>query len=277
MKNFILACIFLSLTFAFTQNCEAYKYQGDTSKYKACIIAKERAGHYQFSKAYQTAMDQALEIDSTYAYAYFGKSVAYLKSGDFMTWKALIDKAVFYDPEQHLWYRGWCRFQFFRDYKGAIQDIEEFDRLVDDDIGQSQNGVYHLNIAKGLCYKGIGEYSKAIEILEKQIQINEKDSYVGAYDYLHLGVLYLESRQFQKAVDTFNKQSEANELAENQYYLALAYLELDKRAQYRSGLEQAKKLYLEKKRMYDSYTTPMDKIYLKDIETEIQKADTKNS
>lgn len=274
MKNLIIASVCFSFSFAFTQNCEAYKFLGDTLKYEACIKAKERAGHYQFSKAYQIALDEALEIDSTYAYAYYAKSVAYLKSGDFITWKQLIDKAVKYDPKEHLGYRGWCRYQFFRDYKGAIQDIEELGRLVDYDIGQSQNGTYHLNIAKGLCYKGIGEKEKAIEILAKQIQLNEEDSFVGSYDYLHLGVLYYETKQFQKAAEAFKKQSDTNKLAENQYYLALVFLNLEKEAEYKSCLEKAKQLYVEKKRMFDSYSHPMDKIYLDTIENELKKAKT---
>ena len=273
MKYFYFSTLLLSFSNLFAQpNCEAYKYYGDTLKYKACKKAMHIKGHYQFSKKYQTVLDESIEIDPTFDYAYWAKSIAYLKSGDFVTWKKLIDKAVELKPKEHLGYRGWCRYQFFRDYKGAIKDIEKLDSLVDYDIGQSQNGTYHLNIAKGLCYKAIGEKEKAIEIIEKQITLNEEDNFVGAYDYLHLGVLYLETENFNKAIELFEKQSKDNELAENQYYLALVFKKLNKHTQYKSCLEKAKELYISQKRVYDSYSNPMDKIYLENIENELKTA-----
>ena len=273
---FLLFFLALSHQLSAQPNCEAFKYLGDDVKWKACKKASEIRGHYQFSKEYQQILDEAIEIDPTFDYAYWAKSIAYLKSGDFVTWKRLIDKAVELNPKEHLGYRGWCRYQFFRDYKGAIADIEELDRLLSYDIGQSQNGTYHLNIAKGLCYKAIGEIEKAIEILEDQINRNEKDNYVGVYDYLHLGVLYLNTGRPNEALASFKKQSELNNLAENQYYSALASLELNQSNEYISRLKQAKELYLARKRMSDPYTSPIDKIYLSDIEAELEKASIKN-
>ncbi|WP_019039399.1 tetratricopeptide repeat protein [Psychroflexus tropicus] len=273
MKYFNLLMLLFAFSSSLAQpNCEAYKYYGDTLKYEACKKAMEIKGHYQFSKEYQTVLDESIEIDPTFDYAYWAKSIAYLKSGDFVTWKKLIDKAVEYNPKEHLGYRGWCRYQFFRDYKGAIKDIEKLDSLVDYDIGQTQNGTYHLNIAKGMCYKAIGEKEKAIAILEKQIKLNEEENFVGAYDYLHLGVLYLETEKFEKAVETFKKQSENNEVAENQYYLAMTYLKLDKPTEYKSCLDKAKELYIGERRMTDPYSNPMDKIYLENIENELKTA-----
>lgn len=271
MRIFIFLSSILLPIISFAQNCEAYKYYGDTLKYEACRVAMKRAGHYQFSKEYQIALDKSLEIDPTFDRAYFSKSIAYLKSGDFVTWKKLIDKAVQYNPKEHLGYRGWCRYQFFRDYKGAIEDIEKLDSIVDYDIGYSQNGTYHLNIAKGLCYKALGEKEKAIEILEKQVKLNEEENFVGAYDYLHLGILHLETGNLEKAVRTFKKQSKEYELAENQYYLAMTFVEMGKQTESNSCLEKAKELYIRNRRMYDNYSNPMDKIYLADIENAIKK------
>lgn len=271
MKIFnLLILISISQFLTAQPNCEVYKFSGDTLKYKACKKAMEISGHYQFSKEYQTILDEAIKIDPTFDYAYWAKSIAYLKSGDFITWKTLIDKAVELNPNEHLGYRGWCRYQFFRDYKGAIADIEKLDSLVTYDIGQSQNGTYHLNIAKGLCYKALGENEKATTIIENQIQLNEEENFVGAYDYLHLGVLYLEAKEWEKAFEAFHKQSEYNELAENQYYLALTFKAVGKLTDYKSCLEKAKQLYLKGSKMFDPYSDPMDKIYFETIERELK-------
>ena len=273
MKYLILLLLQFSFLSVFTQpNCNAFKFYGEALKHKACNKAMEIKGHYQFSKKYQTVLDKSIAIDSTFDYAYWAKSIAYLKSGDFVTWKKLIDKAVEYKPKEHLGYRGWCRFQFFRDYRGAIKDIEKLDSLVDYDIGHSQNGTYHLNIAKGLCYKATGEKEKAIEIIKNQIKLNEHEDFIGAYDYLHLGVLYLETKRFEKAIEMFKKQSQTYEIAENQYYLAEACLKLENWIENISCLEKAKSLYIEQRKMTDPYTNPMDKIYLGNIESELKIA-----
>lgn len=273
MKALCICILLFQVSVMFAQpNCEAYKYSGDTLKYQACTKAMEAKGFYQFSKEYQTVFDRALAIDSTFDYAYWAKSIAYLKSGDFITWKKLIDKAVKYNPEGHLGYRGWCRYQFFNDYEGAINDIELLDSLVSYDIGYSQNGTYHLNVAKGLWYAALGENHKALGIIEKQVSQNELDDFIGQFDYLHLGVLYLKTGEFTQALEAFGQQEKVNPLAEAKYYSALTYLKINDIQGYKSSLEQALVLYTDDQIMTDTYSTPLDKIYLVDIQNELEKA-----
>lgn len=265
LSTLLLLCY--SLQAAAQVNCEAFKMQGNEVKYKACIASEKRAGHYQFSRYYQEAFDEALEIDSTYVHAYREKSTAYLKSGDFITWKQLMDKAVLYDPYGQLDYRGWCRYQFFRDYEGAIKDIERLDSLVDYDIGHSVNGDYHLHIARALCYKALGNPKKAIDIITQQLK--DKSHFIGSYDYLHLGVLYLESGDYSKAIETLKKQEEFNDLAENRFYIALAYKAVGNNNEYINNLQTAKQKYDGRMHMFDPYVEMMDQIYLEDLEKEI--------
>lgn len=268
MKIFVfIAFIFLSYSLNAQPNCEAYKYYGDELKYQACKTAEKRKGHYQFSKKYQEALDEALSIDSTFAYAYKIKSTAYLKSGDFITWKKLIDKAVKYDPEGELFYRASCRYQFFRDYKGAIRDIELLDSLVDYDIGYSQNGDYHLNIIKALSYKAIGKPKEALKIFEQQL--SDSTYSLGKYDYLHLGVLHLELENYHMALQALKRQEIENDIAENRYYMALTYRKIGELEKCIENLEIAKKKYESEVRMLDPYVEKMDQIFLSDILQEI--------
>ena len=269
-----LFLLIITGSFLFGQpNCEAYKYYGDTLKYEACKKAEERNGHYQFSMEYQAALDASLEIDPTFDFAYRAKSVAYLKSGDFLTWKFLIDKAVELNPIEHIGYRGWCRYQFFRDYEGAILDIEKLDSLTDFDIGESANGDYHLHVARALCYKAIKKEEKALEIMETQLF--NKDHFVGIYDYLHLGVLYFEKGDFEKAMRAFEVQEKENSLAENQYYMARTFKALGNESRYLGSLMKSKELYEGERRLSDTYTHPYDKIYLEDILSELKIAERK--
>lgn len=43
------------------------------------------------------------------------------------------------------------------------------------------------------------------------------------YDHFHLGVMYYQSGQYEKAIVNLNKQLTQYDLAEVQYYLALTY------------------------------------------------------
>jgi len=262
--------IFFTLTLHFygQVNCEVFKLEGNQVKYNACIAAKEAGKHYQFAKEYQEIKDKALAIDSTYHNAYWAKSIAYLKSGDFLTWKKLIDKAVKLSPKTHLGYRGWCRYQFFRDYKGAIADIEEFERIIKGNIGYCQNGDYHLIIAKAICYKAIGEKDKAIQIITDYILKNNKEG--DLYNYYHLGVLYYETKNYEKAKSSFLNQIETNDLAENRYYLSLTYKSLKEIENYKKELSKALKKYKEGYKMKEAYTHHYDKVFLKDIESELE-------
>lgn len=246
-------------------NCEVFR--ADSARYQACLKSQQTSGHYQFSRKYQEVLDEALAIDSTYAPAYKAKSVAYLKSGDFIGWKRLMDKAVALAPKDYLGYRGWCRYQFFRDYAGAIADIERLDSLVDYDIGTSANGVYHLQVARALCYKALGQPEKAIAITEQQFQ--NPEHILGNYDYLHLGILYLESGQPEKALQEFEKQQAYNPMADAAYYAAQAYSELNQSEKAYAQLLQAKKLYQQDLHMFDPYTEVMDRIYLRQIEDKL--------
>jgi len=215
--------------------------------------------HYQFSKAYHEILDESIIIDPTFAYAYNRKSIAYLKSGDFVSWKYYTDKAVLYNPLEYLGHRGYIRYLCFRDYEGALRD---FDRL--DSLGYRSD---QYGMARALCYKSIGQHDKAIEILETAFR--SEDHSIGHSDYLHLGVIYLEKNEYRKAVNSFLKQSEENENAENQFYLALAYKGLDMPAEYKKHLNTSKELYMAGNRLSQLYIDPIHKIYLANIEDEL--------
>lgn len=184
----------------------------------------------------------------------------------------IIDKAVDLHPTVHLGYRGWCRYQFLRDYKGAISDFEKLDSLSVHDIGYYINGDYQLNLAKALCYKAIGQKAKAIEIMEQQLA---KDNYTPmSYDYLHLGVLKMEVGDLDGGMVYLKKSIAYNEyLSEPYYFLVLIYKKKKSIKDFAQNEEKAKTHYLKGYRRFDAYTHPMDKIYFVDIERELKTLD----
>ena len=244
-------------------NCNAYLFYGDTSKFHACIQANKVEHHYQFEKIFHEILDTALMIDSTYAYAYREKSVAYLKSGDFITWKKLIDRAVKFDSIGNLGYRAWCRYQFFRDYQGCIDDIEKLESLTKFDIGFGANGAYHLITTKALCYRALKQTEKSIKILEEFVL--SKDYFENLYDYLHLGVSYLEVGKIDSAISYLIQQEGYNDIAENNYYMSLCLIEINQFEKAKKYAAKALEKYNANIKLYDPYTAIQDCIYRSDI------------
>lgn len=242
-------------------NCKTFK---DESCRKACELVN-LAESIQGQKYSQIAFDKAIELCPNFDYAYREKSVPYLKRGDFITWKLLIDKAVDINPKANLGYRGWCQFQFLRNYNFAIEDIENFEKLIgEDNIGSSQNGNYNLEIVKALCYKGIGDKKKAIQIIKRQLK---KKSYSPMlFDYYHLGVLYYELNYSDKAKEYFEKQIKNNDYyAEPYYYLSLIYWKFNNKIEAKKMIEKALNYYSNNKYMRDPYTSIFDKVYEKEM------------
>jgi tetratricopeptide (TPR) repeat protein len=245
------------------QNCKAFLYYKDTLQCEACLIAEDAYQYYQYSREYQEILDKAIEKCSYFSDAYRNKSIAYLKSGDFITWKYLIDKAVEYDFNGNIGYRGWCRYQFFRDYQGAIDDIESLEKSTKGNIGYSASGEYHLKVAKAFCYKKLGKLDKGIDILEQYML--DTTIQISVYDHLHLGVMYMEKGDIDKAIIQLNLQIEKNDIAESQYYLALCHQKKGHSDLFSQHIKKSKDLFLIDKRLLINYIEPMDRVYLEEI------------
>lgn len=271
MKKFILLFYcFFPLTIVAQPNCNVFLWQGDTLQYEACKLSEKFNDYYQFDMKGIAILDSCIEICPYYAFAHYEIAVVYLKAGNFAKWDEYINNAVQYDPKEYLGSRASCRAKFFADYEGAIKDIDKLDSLVEYDIGHIHDGSYHLDAYKAICYKALGDYEKAIELFEEHI--DKRPDYIGFYDYIHLGVSYMNLNKYEEAVDCFDSQSKINNLAENQYYLALCYKAMSREKESLSSLNESKSLYLKERRMLDPYHTMEDQIFLTQIDDEINSA-----
>ncbi len=262
----------LAITILLSNNAVAipncYIYKEDEKCYEACKEAEKAIQHAQGSKASQEHFLKSIELCPEFAYSFFEQSVPFAKRGQMNLWIELIDKAVDLDPKQYLGQRGWYHWFFMHNYDKAISDIDRLDSLLDYDIGETGDGFYHLNIMKGLCYKGLGDYEKAIELIENCI--NSEDYYQGSYDNLHLGVLYLELNEPEKALVEFEKQMEYNDISEAYFYSAKAYQQLGNSKRTIEYLNLSLEKYDQSIAMHNPYRQLMDEIYRLDIEEEIE-------
>lgn len=266
MKTLYLLIFLLSATVLSAQiNCNVYKWSGDSACYQACQVFDNARYSIQGSRFSQSLYDSVITICPNFDMAYMEKAVPYLKRGDFITWRQWIDKAVALNPKEHLGYRGWCRYQFLRDYAGALADLQALEQLQQPDIGYAVNGAYHLKIAEALCYKGLGDKEKAIQTIETQLKVPGYSP--GYYDYIHLAVLKLETGKIEEAIALLEKQLALSaDFAEVHYYLAKAYKQSGRsQEQIQESLNLAMQLYTQGRHFDDPYDNPMDRIYRSDI------------
>ena len=245
-------------------NCNVFLWEGDTAQYKACqLLTENQHQYYQFSKEFHHLVDSAISICPHFAYAYREKAAPYVKTGNFTEWKKYIDLAVKYDSLGYLPVRASLRYKFFADYTGTIRDIEHLEKISKSDIGYSSNGTYHLTIVKALCYKQSGNIQEGIRTIETFMA---KENYApGLYDYLHLGVMYYQVGNFEKAIDVLNKQLSLNDFAEVPYYLALCYAKTGNTSACLQASQSSARLYKENKRMFDDYHFMIDQVDEQDI------------
>lgn len=222
---------------------------------KACGLYNQ-SSDLQGIRTSQEGFDRAIKHCPDFSNAYIEKAVSYLRDGEFATWKILIDKAVALEPKRHLGYRGWRKFQFLRDYKGAVQNLEAFKKYYPEDLGKPQNRDYNPDVVKAMSYNALGQKEKAAGIIERLLATR---AYVkGMFDHYQLGAIYFELGRYDKALENFERESKAYDFAENTYFKSKVskirnkdYLDLKK---------LALKAYDEGKTMEDAYTHHFNKV-----------------
>jgi len=244
-------------------NCNVFLWEGDTLQYEACKLSQKATDYYQFDMKAIAILDSVLTICPHFADASYEYAVVYLKAGNFIGWNKYINEAVKYDPITYLGLRASCRGKFFADYQGAIDDIDSLASLIKYNIGYVHDGAYHLEAYKALCYKALGKYKKAIGLFEKHLINNAND--IGLFDYLHLGVAYQTINNHEKANDCFAKQQQLNDLAENNYYTAISYLELNDLKKFEYYINRSEELIKVDQKMTDGFHVMEDEIFISDI------------
>lgn len=271
MNKIIIILVFLC-QLKISSNCQSINcnlYKLDKKYFKACKLFTKACQKKQGSERSQKILDKIIKKCPNFSHAYYVKAIPYLKRGIFIEWKELIDKAVFYNPEEYLGYRGGCRFQFLRDYIGAINDIERLILISNNDIGYIYNGDYHLKTILALSYSAINENNKALTILNSHLS---SFKYTPApYDYLHLGILQLNCNDIKSAIESFNLQIEINDfVAETYYYMGIAYSKLGKSNLSLLNFKNAKIYYLNGNKLPGrGFVNYYHKIYMRDINAAI--------
>lgn len=269
-KWFLLIIGVVTAALAWAQpNCNVYT-DGSPCR-KACEFCYKAIDEDQGSRKSQLYFDSAIAICPTLAYAWFEKSVPYLKRGDFATWYKLLDKAVELEPNQYLGYRAGCLFPTLKDYKTVIRDLERLDKLRNGGaLGYSPGGDYDLRIFLGLSRRESGDYEGALKELNKAIAQAEKENRVGAYDYIHRAVTYFQLKDYNAARNDLQQQLLIYpQLADTHYYLGLLAEASSNSIEAKRYYQLAYDKYLAGYHRHDPYSVLPDQVFLTQIKAKL--------
>lgn len=258
MKVFLKTIkIILASIFTFYIGLVAYEFVFK-SKEKRFSIAGNMQG-YELSQAMFDILNWQYP---EYASAYFERSVAFNKRGDYATGFYYLNQAVELNPLEHLGYRGYMKLRFLRDYKAALLDFDRLDTMtpevVDAPWGED------IDFLRGESHFGLKNYQKALAHFEQSV-LNQGKGWVDVQTFVYQGLCNHELGNYEQAILSFQKALEQFEnTCEAHFGLARAYLQLGDTAQAMVHLRRAKDNIAYKRD--DPYKEYLNEIYLQDID-----------
>ncbi|OEJ99892.1 tetratricopeptide repeat protein [Roseivirga misakiensis] len=221
IRPYVLTCFFILIGLRVVAQRDCLTYEENTKERSACEVGLEAIKYKQGSRQSQLLFDKAIQLNPDYAWAYYEKSVPYLKRGMLGEGMKILNKAVELDPLSYLTYRAYWYFQH-KSYLQAKQDLEKFYALEDAYPKNTPGGALDMKIVLGINYAHLGDLERAISIVKGVIDAYDSEDYLGPYDNHTLGVLYLQAKDYENALETLMKSIERNEqFADTYYYLAI--------------------------------------------------------
>lgn len=225
MKNIILgfSLFFTLLSF------------GQVSKNKAhdAIIAEfltncaEKHNYMYEMSEWQNCLDEGLKKDSTVAYLWQQKAMPYFKCKKYEVGMSFLDKAVLYDKQEWLPYRGFMKCIFSKNYKGAITDLEECIKLYGNGYRMDHSYSFYI----GLCYLQLNEYAKAEKFLDDYVNdiYKNRQQLEHPTAYFYQGIAKFELKKWDEAIAIFDKAIKIYpEFSDVKYYKAICWLKQGK-------------------------------------------------
>lgn len=225
MKNIILgfSLFFTLLSF------------GQVSKNKAhdVIIADfltncaEKHNYMYEMSEWQNCLDEGLKKDSTVAYLWQQKAMPYFKCKKYEVGMPFLDKAVLYDKQEWLPYRGFMKCIFSKNYKGAITDLEECIKLYGNGYRMDHSYSFYI----GLCYLQLNEYAKAEKILDDYVNdiYKNRQQLEHPTAYFYQGIAKYELKKWDEAIAIFDKAIKIYpEFSDVKFYKAICWLKQGK-------------------------------------------------
>nr|WP_299341866.1 hypothetical protein [Allomuricauda sp.] len=213
-------------------------------------------------------IEEAIQVDSTYAEAIRELSVAYLKRGLPHKWKPLIDRAVLHDPKAWRPVRATAYLKFYRDYAKAIEDLNITDSLTPNFMDYT--GGHSFDYWRGIAYLGLKDYQNCIRYFDRHIKNETEETgedWVEINAFLYRGIAHYESGNSQEALKNFDKILYYFKYSADAKYYKAKILNIEKNRD--SALHYIKKAKQDFQQGYfnhGDYVESLKQIYWEDLE-----------
>lgn len=176
---------------------------------------------------WQTCLDEGLKKDSTVAYLWQEKAMPYFKCKKYEVGMSYLDKAVMYNKQEWLPYRGFIKCIFAKTYQDAIKDFEECIKL----YGNSYVMDHSYNFYIALCYLQLNEYNKAEKLLDDYVNdiYKNRDHLEHPTAYFYQGIAKYELKKWDEAIAIFDKALKIYpEFSDVKFYKAICWFKQGK-------------------------------------------------
>ncbi|WP_229335572.1 tetratricopeptide repeat protein [Flavobacterium sp. ALJ2] len=140
---------------------------------------------------------------------------------------SFLDKAVLYNKQEWLPYRGFIKCIFLKTYKEAIKDLEECIKLYGN--GYIMDHTYSFYI--GLCYLQLNEYDKAEKVFDDYVNdiYKNRQQLEHPTAYFYQAIAKNELQKWDEAIAIFDKALKIYpQFSDAKYYKAICWLKLGK-------------------------------------------------
>jgi tetratricopeptide (TPR) repeat protein len=238
IKILVYAVLLISFSCQGQNPVESKKTKQEIIIEEHVINCADKINYTTRMQEYQNCLDAGIKKDSTIAYLWQQKAMPYFKAKKYEVGMPLLNKAVKYDKQRWLAYRGFIKCVFSKNYKDAIIDFE--DCIKQQGNGYEMDHSYLFYIA--LSYLQLNEFSKANEIFQKDILGQEKQFGSAHYlDLFYYGITKYELGKWEEAIIEFDKSlKEYSNFSDVQFYKAICLARIGKKDDAMQLMEKAR-------------------------------------
>ncbi|MNS05769.1 Tetratricopeptide repeat protein [compost metagenome] len=179
------ACLMVASVAATAQDSRQEKIQEEA------LNCAQQYNYNTNMRAWQDCLDKGLAQDSTIAYLWQQKAMPYFKCRKYEVGMGYLDKAVQYDRERWLPYRGFIKCIFQKNYAGSIADLEAC--IAEYGNGYVMDHTYAFYIA--ISQLQLNRFAEAEVLLRNYTE--EQEAKRGKDRVHHLGLFYWGIAQFE--------------------------------------------------------------------------------
>ena len=235
-------------------------------KVKRFSFAEHNQGQYLSQKTFDILIFQ----NPNYSNAYFEKSVAFNKRGEYEKGFELLNKAVELDPKLHLGYRGWIKLRKLKDYQGCINDLKKLDSLTPNFVDAPWGENIHYLL--GQSYKELKKYDLALKEFDKNLKTEKDSSWVDPNLFLYKGIIYNKLKEYEKAIRNLDVclGQNHNNSPEAYFHKGIAFKKLNNLDSAKICFKKSEELFNKGYKINDIYNEVQDELYFSDIIKELK-------